>query len=356
MHTKEEIPEIIYFDSGEVERISFYINGFLHNQKKFNYKFLIKREKPGFMKQSSQNEEWHKSELGFFEFKNGHNSFFFCIDRNDPSTTYRNEGYLISVLEEVKYYFKVNYNVDEIEKEPRLKEYREKIVPLGPSFPLHIKNMNRFMSRIIPGKKNNWTFQIFVERMNLMFRFPGLSYFRRLRKIKPDLNLFFVVPFYHNQIELNDYRYELMKSLESLIKTNIIIGFASRRKLPDKYQYFKQPVYEMRSYLRHLARSKVTIYIRGPHNGISSKFGQLMAMGKPIIGQTIHNNRELYYQNQFFDEQFAYDEPGEIARQVHRLLQDPEKAASFAKANAHTFDTRFSPEVTVSHIIETIFN
>ncbi len=356
MQTKKEIPEIIYYDFGEVERISFYINGFLHNQKKYNYKFLIKREKPNFIKESSLMEEWHKSELGFFELKNGNDNFFFCIDRNDPSSTYKNEGYIISVLEKVKYYFKVNYNVVDIEKDPRLIEYREKIIPLGPSFPLHIKNMIKFLSRIFPGKKNNWTFQILVERLNLMFRFPGLSYFRRLRKIKPDLNLFFVVPYYSSQKELNDFRFDLMKAIENLVKTNLIIGFASRRKLPDKYQYFKQPVFEMRSYLRHLARSKVTIYIRGPHNGISSKFGQLLALGKPIIGQTINNNKELYYQNQFFNEQFAYDEPEEIAKQVYGLLQDPEKAALFAKTNANTFDTRFSPEITVSHIIEKIFN
>jgi len=45
MHTKEETAEIIYFDSGEVERISFYINGFLHNQKKYSYKFLKERSR-----------------------------------------------------------------------------------------------------------------------------------------------------------------------------------------------------------------------------------------------------------------------------------------------------------------------
>jgi len=111
----------------------------------------------------------------------------------------------------------------------------------------------------------------------------------------------------------------------------------------------------MRDYFRHLARSKVAIYVRGPHDGISSKLGQLLAMGKPIIGQTISNNKELYYQNPFFKEQFAYDDPEEIAGNVNELLKNPEKAALYAKANANTFDTKFSPEITVSNFIERLF-
>lgn len=358
MQPKKEITEIIYYDFGEVESISFYINGFLSNQKKYNYKLLIKREEPYFLRQTSLIGEWYKFvfRLGLFEFKNGSNNFFFCIDRCDHSSNYMNEGYLIPILEIVKYYFKTNYNAIAIDNDLKIKKFRDKIIPIGPSFPLRIENMIKFMPRIFPSNKTNWTFQVSKERFSLMFRYPRLSYLKHLRKIEPNLNLFFVLPYYSNLKILNEFRYEVMKAIENLVKTNAIIGFASRKKLPEKYQYFKQPVYEKREYYRHLARSKVTIYVRGPHDGISSKLGQLLALGKPIIGQTIHNNKELYYQNQFFKEQFGYDEPEEIAKHVQELLQHPEKAATFAKANANTFDTRFLPEITVSNIIEKIFS
>ena len=358
MQTKKEITEIIYYDCGEVTALSFYINGFLSNQKKYNYKFLIKREKPYFLKQSSLTGEWDKFvfRLGLFEFKNGNNNFFFCIDRSDHSTNYKNEGYIIPILEIVKFYLKANYNAIAIDDDLNIKKFRDKIIPIGPSFPLYIENMIKFMPRIFPGKNNNWTFKESKERLNLMFRNPRLSYLKHLRKTEPDLNIFFVLPYYPNQKILNEFRFEVMKALQNLVKTNAIIGFAPTQKLPENHQYFEQPVYEMRNYFRHLARSKVAIYVRGPHDGISSKLGQLLALGKPIIGQTIHNNKELYYQNPFFNEQFAYDEPEEIAKHVHELLQHPEKAASFAKANANTFDTKFSPEITVSKIIEKLFN
>jgi len=358
MQIGKEITEIRYYDCGELTRNSFYINGFLANQKNHNYKFVIKRKKPDFLKQSSKIGEWQKFVfgLGIFEFKKGNNSFFFSIDRSDHSTNFKNEGYIIPILETVKYYFKANYNATAIDDDPNIKKYRDKIIPIGPSFPLHLENMLNFMPRIFPGKNNNWTFKESKDRINLMFRNPRLNYLKRLRDTETDLDIFFVLPYYPNQIKLNEYRFEVMKALHKLGKTNSIIGFAPTQKLPPNHQYFEQPVYEMRTYFRNLARSKVAIYVRGPHDGISSKLGQLLALGKPIIGQTISNNKELYYQNPFFDEQFAYDDPEEIAKHVHELLHDPEKAASYAESNANTFDTRFSPEVTASKIIEKLFN
>ena len=358
MQVKQGITEIIYYDCGEITAVSFYINGFLYNQKKYNYKLVIKREKPDFLKQSSLIEEWGKFvlRLGLFEFKNGNNNFFFCIDRCDHSSNYMNEGYIIPILEKVKYYFKANFNEIDIDADLKIKMFKDKIIPIGPSFPLYIDNMIKFMPRILPGKKYNWTFKESRERLNLMFRNPRLSYLKHLRKTEPDLNVFFVMPYYPTLPALNEFRYEVMRAVGNLVKTNAIIGFAPTQKLPEKYLHIKQPVYEMRSYFRHLARSKVAIYVRGPHNGISSKLGQLLAMGKPIIGQTIHNNKELYYQNPFFNEQFVYDEPEEIAKNVHELLQQPQKAASFSQANANTFDAKFSPEITVSKIIERMFS
>ena len=162
MQSRNEITEIIYYDCGELTRVSFYINGFLSNQKKFNYEFLIKRDKPYFLKQSSLLEKWGKFVfgLGLFEFKNGNSNFFFCIDRSDHSTNLKNEGYILPVLEIVKYYFKTNYNEVAIDSDPDIQKFKEKIIPIGPSFPLHIDNMIRFMPRIIPDKNNNWAFQI----------------------------------------------------------------------------------------------------------------------------------------------------------------------------------------------------
>ena len=358
MQTRKQIAEIVYYDCGEVTPISFYINGFLSNQKGYNYKFLIKRDKPYFLKQPLLLGEWGKFafRLGLFEFKEEDQSFFFCIDRSDHSSNYMNEGYIVPVLEQVKYYFKTNYNADAIANDLEIRKFAGKIIPIGPSFPLYIENMIKFMPRIVPGKNNNWTFKESKERFNLMFRNPRLSYLRNLRRTETDINVFFVMPYYPTHKVLNEFRFEVMKALKEIVKANVIVGFAPTQKFPENHHYFVQQVYEMRDYFRHLARSKVGIYVRGPHDGISSKLGQLLALGKPIIGQTILNNKELYYQNPFFNEQFAYDDPEEIARHANELLQQPEMADLYGKANANTFDTRFSPEIAVTDIIGKIFS
>lgn len=358
MQSRNENTEVIYYDCGEITRISFYINGFLANQKKFGYKFIIRRDKPNFLKQSSLPGEWGKFVfgLGLFEFRYGDNDFFFCIDRSDHSTNFKKEGYILPVLEKVKYYFKTNYNPVAIDSDPDIRKFREKIVPIGPSFPLHIDNMIRFMPRILPGQDNNWTFKESKERINLMFRNPRLNYLRHLRNTETDLNVFFVMPYYPMHKALNEFRFEVMKALQATVRTNAVIGFAPTQKLPENHPYSVQQVYEMRDYFRHLARSKVAIYVRGPHDGISSKLGQLLALGKPIVGQTISNNKELYYQNPFFNEQFAYDDPEAIANNVNELLHNHEKAALLAKANANTFDTKFSPQITVSAMVEKLLS
>jgi len=231
MQTKKAITEIKYYDFGEVTDVSFYINGFLANQKKYNYKLVIRREKPSFLKQYSTSEEWYKFvfRLGIFEFKNGNNNFFFCTDWCDHSTNFKNEGYLIPVLEHVKYYFKANYNATAIDDDPNIKKYRDKIIPIGLSFPLHLENMLKFMPRIFPGNNKHWTYKESKERINLMFRKPRLSYFKRLRKTETDLDIFFVLPYYPNQIKLNEFRFEVMKALQNLGKTNSISALLLRR-------------------------------------------------------------------------------------------------------------------------------
>ena len=352
--SKNEISEIIFYDFYKIEPLSFYIDGFLTNQKKYKYKFIVKSERPSFFNQLSysKEEEDHFFRLGIFEYKGKNERFFFCIDRSDHSDNYMNEGYIIPILKIVKFYFKANFNPDAINNDPEIKKYVDKIVPIGLSFPVCTGRIINFFIRIFTENMFRWNFQFFKERLYVLLRVPALNYLRRNRRIKPDLNLFFVVRYYSNQPKLNEYRYEVLKAIENLGIPKTILGFVTNTQIPEKFEHYRRPRFKMREYYRNLARSKVAIYVRGPHNGISSKLGQLLALGKPIIGQTIYNNKELYYQNQFFNEQFSYDEPEEIAQHVHELLQQPEKLASYSKANANAFDTKLDPEITVSRIID----
>jgi hypothetical protein len=130
------------------------------------------------------------------------------------------------------------------------------------------------------------------------------------------------------------------------------MGFVSNKVLPENVTDLQRARLGMKEYLTQLARSKVAIYVRGPHDGISSKFGQYMAMAKPIVGQTLANNRERLYNFPNFNRQFGYDDPEQIAKRVIELLERPDEMNQLARSNATTYDRYLHPENVVSEILE----
>jgi glycosyltransferase involved in cell wall biosynthesis len=78
----------------------------------------------------------------------------------------------------------------------------------------------------------------------------------------------------------------------------------------------------------------------------------MMALGMPIVGQSLYNNSENMYQYPYFKEQFAYNDPALIIQKTVELLNNPEKLSQLAEANAHTFDTNFTPESITARILE----
>jgi hypothetical protein len=101
-----------------------------------------------------------------------------------------------------------------------------------------------------------------------------------------------------------------------------------------------------------MGRSRVGIYVRGTKGCLSFKFGELMALGSPVVGETILNNREYLYSLDYFDEQFAYDEPEQIVEQVIRLLENPARIEELRRANTATFLNHLSPRPAVAAILD----
>jgi hypothetical protein len=169
---KKKNTEIIFYDleNMEISRISFYINGFILNQKKYAYKFSVSRSAPSILTNKLMEGEWRKYlfDIGIFEIRQGEKKGFFCIDRSDHSTNYMNEGFQLPLLKVVTYYFKTNYNKEAICRDPDLCDYQEKIVPAGPSFPVRINNILSFLPRIIRPKGSIWDTKIVRDRLNLL--------------------------------------------------------------------------------------------------------------------------------------------------------------------------------------------
>jgi hypothetical protein len=128
-------------------------------------------------------------------------------------------------------------------------------------------------------------------------------------------------------------------------------GFATYEALPRRYAAFQIPSYSFKEHTRLLARSRIGIYVRGLHDSISVKFGQYLALGLPISGQGVSNNRELLFSDKSFAEQFIFESPQEIVQNARMLLQDSQKLAKLGRINSAIFDTKFTPETVVRAIL-----
>ena len=342
-------PLITYYDIDNINALSYYLSGFQLNQSKQRCQFNIVRRPPRFFEDPEFHGDWRQFlfVLGIFKFQSNGEEYHFCIDRGDHSSNKMNEGYHLPLLKHVRFYFKANFNATAIEACGEVKAYLQKIVPILPSFPIRVPRRLPFIPHTIQMKKIR-------PRMHHFFKQPTLNDYRRWRLHERDLDVFFLLVHYdksHHR-HLNQFRTEIMRALAGQRHLKSSMGFVSNKVLPEDVRDLQQPRLSMKEYLTQLARSKVAIYVRGPHDGISSKFGQYLAMAKPIVGQTLANNRERLYKFPNFDRQFGYDDPEQIANRVIELLDRPDEMDQLTRSNATTYDRYLHPENVVSEVLE----
>jgi hypothetical protein len=343
------LPLITYYDIDNIDALSYYLSGFQLNQMNQRCRFKIVRRPPRFFEDPKFHGDWRQLlfVLGIFKFQSNGKEYHFCIDRGDHSSNKMNEGYHLPLLEHVHFYFKTNFNAFAIAADREVNAYLQKIIPILPSFPIRVPRRLPLLPRSMQMKKIR-------ARMKNFFKLPTLNDYRRWRLCERDLDVFFLLVYYnrsHHQ-DLNQFRAEIMRVLAKHRHLKFSMGFVSNKVLPENVTDLQRARLGMKEYLTQLARSKVAIYVRGPHDGISSKFGQYMAMAKPIVGQTLANNRERLYNFPNFNRQFGYDDPEQIAKRVIELLERPDEMNQLARSNATTYDRYLHPENVVSEILE----
>lgn len=301
--------------------------------------------------------EWRKipSFIGLFKWEIAGGEHYFCIDMRDSSTPCTGMGYHIPLLEKVRYYFKVNHNLDDINNASRLRSLRNKIIPAHPFFPVRVPRLLPFLPMVMPSRAMDWTVQKAWRHIRQLRSLLPLEQLTRLRDVQKDLDIFFVIRVsdqeHHHQAA--KIRMEIVKELKRCSKINAKTGIVGNQDIRRKHTDLWIDQSPRRTYLHDLSRAKLAIYVRGLHDCISFKFGELLALGKPIVGQKIVNNTDIIYSNPHFDEQFAYEDPQKIVAKAAELLAQPERLAMLGKSNAEVFDSKFAPEAAVSAIIET---
>lgn len=352
---------ITCFDLNDINYSSYFLAGLELNSRKYNYDYRVSNIISKDLRSAICHEEYRNILFAVIPFKAriNENDFYFCIDCHDISSSSKGQykGYHIPLLNKVDYYFKVNYNKDQINSDPLLKSFRNKIYPVKPFFPVQLPKSYRYFPGFIPQYQYDWTLRKMVRRLRHIKNLMTLEDIRRLRYSPKKYDLFFVMHYYDQQVHSVDdeYRLLLVKKLRENFSNDSIIGLTSHSRLPEGFEQFRIERMTFKKYLSNLAASKVAIYIRGVHDCLSFKFGEYLALGLPVIGQTIYNNSENLMKFTNFERQFNFNDPDEIIESVKVLLFNDEMKREIAISNTGIFEQYFTPEAVIDELLKIIF-
>ena len=346
---------IVYYDFNNINHSSFFLDGLFKNQKEYNYQLVVSKRTPEFLLGTASNQEWqkHLSHISVFKANFGGGEIVFCIDTLDSAL--REEGYNIPLLKRVNFYFKANFNATTIENDSVLGDLAHKIYPTTPFFPLRFPEVWKFIPRFRPNPDTGWSFQNVITRIKRLPTLQNLDQFRTRRFVKKKIDVLFVMRYYANdQSENADMRIQIVSALADHPRISAVAGLVFDEEIPKELAHLRIEKFNQQTYLDLLASSKLAIYVRGPHDCLSFKLAEYLALGIPIVGQEILNNTQALYAYPHFSEQFAYEDAESILAQIENLLQQPEKLEVLAKSNAEVFDAQLTPKTAVSKILDQI--
>ncbi len=347
---------ILFYDFADINYSSYWLAGLIENQNRYNYQFSVSRAAPADLLSYRASNELKKNlfSISIFEAQVDGDRFLFCIDAHDNAAY--ESGYNLPLLETVRYYYKVNYNAAAIHSDPVLRTYVHKIRPAQPNFPVRLANPLRMLPRPVPNQTMDWDFLKMKQRAKRVFDMRSLADLRAMRQTPKDIDVFFAVAYYHKQEHsgITEARREIVERLFDHPDINAVVGLVSYQPLPPELAHLHIDRFDEKTYLNNIARAKTAIYVRGPHECHSFKFGELLAMAKPIIGQTILNNPEEFYNYPCFDEQFAYETPQQIVERIAALIEEPEMLQRLTQTNARIFDEFMVPQVATARILQDI--
>jgi len=350
---------ITYYDFSDLRFASLFINGFLANEKERGYRFDISREAPPEFADLDPAANWMTEIIPVSLYRvNGRDPFLFCIDGDDKSGADEPWGeFYQPFLERCRYYFKVNYNAGVIAQSDELKPFAAKIKPVPVVYPIAPSQPWRLLPKVTPLNGRPWPLQAIKRRIRYLRTFTSLDKYRELRARDKDIDVFcnFILyeqPKYEDMIAR---RRSVIEALNQYDQFNIVASyFCPSKSGEEDCGPNESDLLDQRHYFDYKSRSRVGVYVRGNHDCLAFKFGELMAMGKPIAGETLMNNRENMYAYDRFDEQFAYDDPQELVERIIYLLENPRELAELRKVNTATFENHFTPKPLVKDILDQI--
>jgi Glycosyl transferases group 1 len=345
--------KLTYYDFNQIRYASLYLTGFIQKSQEGLCRLDVSFKPPPEL----AGLDARTKSICFFRYENGADSFLFCIDASDHNWDSESEtDYFEQILQRCRHYFKVNYNERCIAENGIIAPYRDKIKPVPLVFPLAPRQKWRFRPNLSPFGPYRWTAQQINYRIQQLRQMLSLEQYRAMRQVEEAIDVFFVTVFYRDDDkywDTNQNRLTIVKELHKRKDLNVVAGVVDRSQgsMPAEYEQYKLPYMSYPEYIGMMARSRVGLYVRGAHGCLSFKFGELMALGKPIVGESILNNRERLYALSDFDRQFVYDDPYDLVERIQYLLDSPQEREALKMANTDSFERHLSPAPVSDQIL-----
>jgi hypothetical protein len=288
-----------------------------------------------------------------FHAQCGIRSFIFLIDARDRSSV----SHSLSTSDDSPFpeicrlYFKVNFR--EARDQEIANSSSPKILPLAPFFGLRPSCPWRLVNfRSGPRRMYN--------DMTDLMTLPALSGILGLRGRQKSQDVVFLSAYYRHpdhKID-NEYRLELIERVRRDRGIKGIAYFAAlkRSSLPTRFRNFSGPYLPVKRLLQLYAESNLGVYVRGLHDCYSYKLPQYMALGLPIVGQPILRDGFEGMGVPGYREQFSYESPEEIVKQIKEALRHPAELHALGVGNMRFFDRAINPIAVGRQILREVVN
>lgn len=356
---------ITYYDFSDLNYASLFVEGFFALENEGEVQFKVTKEIPAELK-GLELPRWityrKPASTSVFRYQDGQRNFLFCIDANDhngldPDLPDVYPGYHLPLISKVDYYFKVNYYEEVVTGNLAVAPFAHKILPIPLVYPLRVSKWRSLRPPLTPWSGQRWPLGAARRRINKLRDLISLEDYRDMRQQERDLDLFFVTTIYmgRDHERINAWRLELLQAIKSHTRLNTHVGIVSKAEdLPGPFAAFQLAPMPFEKYMAQLARSKIGLYTRGTYGAVSFKFGQYFALGKPVVGEPLLNNRQQMYTYDLFAEQFNFTEPNEIAERIAELIANPRELQQLQDANTATFENHFTPKGVAKQIVAQI--
>ena len=276
----------------------------------------------------------------------------FCVDNHDKPDVVQT-----GLLESVDHYFKLNHDPEVLDRLDLGPADRKKIASFGaPIFPLRLDPW-RHRPRFRPVDDLAWGFRDALRRVRHLQRLTRFDELIELRSSPKTVDVVFVNRIYSqpNHKPINDFRYEVGHRLATHADINAVVGFIGPG-VSGKFERYAMTEDRPEDHVRQLASSRIGVYVWGTHRCLSFKFGELLGLGVPVVGQTIPQDREHFASLGRLDEQFAHDDPQELVDAVTATLGDEALMRELARSNREVFDETLAPRPSAQRIVDHVFN